>query len=224
MEKYFYKLTDNIDFVWKIKVHDQDPYRQGEMDFGHYVCNQRVFNPYIFESLADFEQRETLSDYKEIAADQVNDENCYFDRSIGLLHTDDYWTNFYALRHVNCLRQIVPIVFGSSKEQLIVITHKDRERYLKLISCGAEVGQDIYNAAYDYFKSLWEFDSHFSKSNLDTLESFLPTLELQAIYLRQEKVDEVDTACVVFRPSWDPEHGLAILLNLDTHEVRLYED
>ena len=66
MEKYFYKLVSNIDFVWKIKIHNQDPYRQGEMDFGHYVCNQRVFNPYIFESLADFEQREFLSDYKEI--------------------------------------------------------------------------------------------------------------------------------------------------------------
>ena len=60
--------------------------------------------------------------------------------------------------------------------------------------------------------------------NGDTLELFLPTLELQAIYLNQKKAEEVDTACVVFRPSWDPEHGLAILLNLDSEEVKLYED
>ena len=58
----------------------------------------------------------------------------------------------------------------------------------------------------------------------DTLELFLPTLELQAIYLNQEKDEEVNTVCVVFRPSWDPEHGLAILLNLDSKEVKLYED
>jgi hypothetical protein len=89
---------------------------------------------------------------------------------------------------------------------------------------GTEVGQEIYITAHDYFKSLWEFDTYFSKTNLHTLESFLPTLELQAIYLRQEKDDKIDFACVVFRPSWDPEHGLAILINLDSKEVTLYED
>jgi len=106
MEKYFYKLVDNIDFVWKINIHVLDPYKQGEIDFGHYVSNQRVFNPYIFESLADFEQKVFLSDYKEIEVDLVNEENCYFDRSIGLLHRDEYWTNLYAHRHVHCLGRI----------------------------------------------------------------------------------------------------------------------
>ena len=154
----------------------------------------------------------------------VNEENCYFDRSIGLLHRDDYWTNLHAHRHVNCLGRIAPLVFGGGKQQLNSITNNDRERYLKLMACGPEVGQAIYKVAHDYFKSLWEFDTHFSKTNLDTLELFLPTLELQAIYLNQEKDEEVDTACVVFRPSWDPEHGLAILLNLDSWEVKLYED
>lgn len=224
MEKYFYKLTDNIDFVWKINVHVQDPYKQDELDFGHYVCNQRVFNPYVFDSLADFEQREIFKDYKEIEADVVNEENCYFDRTIGLLHTDDYWTNLYALRHVNCLGQIAPLVFGKSKEGLNTISNKDRERYLKLMACGPDVGQAIYNTAHDYFCSLWEFDSHFSQTNLDTLAKFLPTLELQAIYLDQKKDEEKDSACVVFRPSWDPEHGLAVLINLDSKEVTLYED
>ena len=51
MEKYFFKIVDNIDFVWKINTHVLDPYKQGEIDFGHYVSNQRVFNPYIFETL-----------------------------------------------------------------------------------------------------------------------------------------------------------------------------
>jgi hypothetical protein len=223
MEKYFYKLVDNIDFVWKINIHVQDPYKQGEIDFGHYVCNQRVFNPYVFENISDFEQRTFLSDYKEIETGVINEENCYFDHSIGLLHTDDYWTNLHAHRNVNCLGKITPIVFGGGKGT-IEITNNDRDRYLKLMACGPEVGQAIYSVANDYFRSLWEFDSHFSETNLDTLESFLPTLELQAIYLNEEKNEKTDTACVVFRPSWDPEHGLAILINLDSKEVTLYED
>ena len=49
-------------------------------------------------------------------------------------------------------------------------------------------------------------------------------MDYNAVYLNQKKAEEVDTACVVFRPSWDPEHGLAILLNLDSEEVKLYED
>lgn len=224
MEKYFYKLVDNIDFVWKIKFHATDPYKQGEIDFGRYVNNQRVFNPYLFESLTDFQQKAFTSGYKEIEPDLVNEENCYFDRSIGLLQWDDYWTNLHAHRYVNCLGRIAPIVFGSGKEQLNSITKNDRERYCKLMACGPEVGQAIYKVAYDYFKSLWEFDTHFSKTNLDALELFLPTLELQAIYLNQQKDDHLNTACVVFRPSWDAEHGLAILLNLDSEEVKLYED
>lgn len=234
MEKYFYKVVDNIDFVWKINIHGQDPYKQNVLDFGHYVCNQRVFNPYIFENLADFQQRENVSDYKEIQPDKVNEENCYFDRSIGLLHTDGYWTNLHAHRNVPCLGKITPVVFSSSKEQTNAISSNDRERYLKLMACEPEVGQVIYHVAHDYFKSLWEFDTHFSETNLDTLEKFLPTLELQAIYLRaesaasereeSESAKEIDTACVVFRPSWDPEHGLAILINLDSKEVKLYED
>ena len=224
MERYFYKIIDNIDFVWKISLNVLDPYKQGEMDFCHYVNNQRVFNPYLFDSLTDFQQRAFSSDYKEIEADLVNEDNCYFDRSIGLLHTDEYWTDLHAHRYVNCLGKIATVVFGSGMEPLKSITKKDREQYLKLLACGPEVGQAVYKAAHDYFKSLWDFDTHFSKTNLDTLALFLPTLELQAIYLNQEKYEEEETACVVFRPSWDPEHGLAILLNLDSQEVRLYED
>lgn len=236
MEKYFYKIVDNIDFVWKINTHVQDPYKKGEMDFGLYVGNQRVFNPYLFESLADFQDSAFLSDYQEIEADVVNERNCYFDRRIGLLHTDEYWTNLHAHRNVPCLGKITPIVFSSTAEQTNVLSNSEREQYLKLMACGPEVGQAIYHTAHDYFRSLWEFDPHFSETNLDTLELFLPTLELQAIYLKSDQQNEkqsaaaeragkeVDTACVVFRPSWDPEHGLAILINLDSKEVTLYED
>lgn len=224
MEKYFYKIVDNIDFVWKIEPIINDPYKQNEINFGHYACNKRIFNPHIFESLDDFEKREFLTSYKEIKPDLINEEKCYFDKTIGLLHKGDYWQNLYALRQVNCLDETVPIVFGNSTDQENFITEKDRELYLKLMSCSKLVRQDIYKLAYSYFKSLWEFDVFFAKTNLNTLEKFLPTLELQAIYLKYEEEENADIVTVVFRPSWDPEHGLAIILDLDSMEVKLYED
>jgi hypothetical protein len=224
MEKYFYKIVDNIDFVWKIEAIINDPYKQNEIDFGHYACNKRLFNPYIFESLEDFEKRELLTGYKEIKADLINEEQCYFDKTIGLLHKDEYWTNLYALRQVNCLDKMAPIVFGNSTDQEDLITENDRENYSKLMSCGVIEGKEIYTLAFSYFKSLWEFDEFFANTNLGSLEKFLPTLELQAIYLKYDKEENADIASIVFRPSWDPEHGLAILLDLNTKEIKLYED
>jgi hypothetical protein len=224
MEKVFYKLTDNVDFVWKVENVSNDPYKESAISFGQYVCNKRVFNPAIFETIADFEQGEHLLTYKEIIPDRLNEEKCYYDNIIGLLHADDYWNDLHALRHVNCLNEIVPIVFDGSNENRSFITSADRESYLKLLACGAEKGQDIYDCAYQYFKTLWNFDAHFAQTNLDTIEKFLPTLELQAIYLKQAEEQAEAAACIVFRPSWDPEHGLAIVLNLATMNVKLYED
>lgn len=119
---------------------------------------------------------------------------------------------------------MAPIVFGNSTDPEDFITEKDRELYLKLMSCGQDTGQKIYQTAHNYFKSLWEFDEFFAKTKLDTLEKFLPTLELQAIYLKYEEEENNEIATVVFRPSWDLEHGLAILLDLNNMEVKLYED
>ena len=82
----------------------------------------------------------------------------------------------------------------------------------------------IYQTAYQYFKSLESLDQSFSETNLDTLDKFLPTLELQAVYLSYKENENANIACIVFRPSWDPELGLAVLLNLDTMEVKLHED
>jgi hypothetical protein len=119
---------------------------------------------------------------------------------------------------------MAPIVFGNSTNQENFITEKDRDLYLKLMSCGQDTGQKIYQTAHNYFKSLWDFDEFFAITKLDTVEKFLPTLELQAIYLKYEDEENTEIATVVFRPSWDLEHGLAILLKLNTMEVTLYKD
>jgi hypothetical protein len=224
MEKFFYKLVDNTDFVWKVENVSNDPYKENTLTFRQYVCNKRVFNPVIFESIADFEQSEQLLTYKEIIPDQLNNEKSYYDNVIGLVHADDYWNNLHAFRHVNCLNELVPIVFDSSDENNPFITNADRENYLKLQACGAEKGHEIYDCAFQYFKTLWDFDAHFEQTQLDTIEKFLPTLELQAIYLSNANTETEASACIVFRPSWDPEHGLAVVLNLVTMKVQLYED
>ena len=224
MQKVFYKLIDNTDFVWKVANLSNDPYRDGELTFTQFVCNKRVFNPAIFENLADFEKSEELLSYREIIPNQLNDVKCYYDNTIGLLHADDYWNSLFALRHVNCLNEIVPIVFDSNNEQGLFISEADRESYLKLLACGAEKAREIYECALQYFKTLWDFDTHFSKTKLDTIHKFLPTLELQAIYLNNTEDECAATANIVFRPSWDPEYGLCIVLNLATEAISLYED
>ena len=224
MDKYFYKIINNIDFVWKIEAIVNDPYKLNKIDYRHYVCNKRQFIPYSFESIEDIEKQNLITDYKEIKPDLLNADNCYFDKIVGLLHKDDYWLNLYALRYVNCLDQLSPIVFGDSNKQENFITESDRDLYLKLMSFDRSIGQKIHQTAYEYFKSLWPADKFFSETNLDTLEKFLPTLELQAIYLRYEENENANIACVVFRPSWDQELGLALLLILDTMEVKLYND
>lgn len=224
MEKVFYKLVDNTDFVWKVESSANDPYKKNALAFGQYVCNKRVFNPAIFESIADFEQSEQLLTYKEIIPNQLNEEKCYYDNVIGLVHANDYWNNLHAFRYVNCLNEVVPIVFNSSNENRPLLTNADRESYLKLVACGAEKRQEIYDCAYQYFKTLWDVDAHFAQTKLDTIEKFLPTLELQAIYLNNTEDECAATANIVFRPSWDPEYGLCIVLNLATEVISLYED
>lgn len=224
MEKVFYMLVGSTDFVWKVESSANDPYKKNAFVVGQYVLNKRVFNPAIFEKLADFELSDQLLPYKEIIPNQLNEEKCYYDNVIGLVHADNYWTNLYALRHVNCLNEVVPIVFNSSSEKTPYLTENDRESYQKLMSCSAEKACEIYQIVYEYFKTLWDFDAHFAETNLDTIEKFLPTLELQAIYLSNAKSETDATACIVFRPSWDPDHGLAVVLNLETMAVKLYED
>jgi len=44
MDKYFYKIVDNIDFVWKIEKIIDDPYKLDEIEYGHFVCNQKQYN------------------------------------------------------------------------------------------------------------------------------------------------------------------------------------
>lgn len=223
MEKIFYKIINSVDFVWKTETTTNDPYKLQPHTFGHYVNNKRVFHPVIFESLSAFQQSEHLLTYKEISPSKINKEKCYYDPTIGLLHKNDYWNNFFALRHINCLDATVPVVFDDNPDQLDSISNINRESYLKLLACESGKKDEIYDCAFNYFKTLWNFDKHFAVTNLDTIEKFLPTLELQAVYLKVK--NECDAfACIVFRPSWDPDHGLAVLLDLKTLEINLMED
>jgi hypothetical protein len=211
MNRYFYKIVDNIDFVWKIETITSDPYKLNETDFGHFVCNQRQFIPYLFQSVHDIKNRGLLNDYKEILPQVLTDDNCYLDKTIGLLHKDNYWQTFFAVRHIACLNRMSSIVFNS------VIEDADSKVYHKLMTCNDAVGEKIYQAAYTYFKSLWHVDEYFSATNLDTIDKFLPTIQLQAVYIRQDEKN----IRFAFRPSWDEEHGLSINLDIESFEVTI---
>jgi hypothetical protein len=216
MERYFYKIVDNIDFVWKIEPVLDDPYKLNTTDFGYFVCNQKQFIPYLFQSIQDIKSRNLIDDFKEILPQVLTDDNCYFDKSIGLLHKDSYWKTLFAVRQINFLNRMSPIIFQPN------INDIDIKNYNKLMSCDYHIGKKIYEAAYNYFKRLWEIDEYFSSSNLDTMDKFLKTIQLQAIYIRQNDENR-DNIFFAFRPSWDEEHGLQIILNLETFEVAIDE-
>lgn len=217
MDKYFFKIIDSIDFVWKIEKITNDPYKLNETDFGHFVCNQRQFVPYLFQSIQDIKNRDLLNDYKEIIPQVLTEDIYYFENTIGLLHKDNYWNTLFAVRHINCLKRMSPIIFRTTIEDL------DCKIYDKLMACTFSVGQRIYEAAFNYFKKLWAIDEYFSSTNLDTLDKFLKTIQLQAIYIRQDNNVNDNDVLFAFRPSWDEEHGLRIILNLENYEVTIEE-
>jgi hypothetical protein len=217
MDRYFFKIIDNIDFVWKIERITNDPYKTDETSFGHFVCNQRQFVPFLFQSLQDIKRRGLLNDYKEILPQALTDESCYFDKTIGLLHKDTYWETLFAVRHINCLNRMSPIIFRTN------IQESDCKIYEKLMTCDFSVGQRIYEVAYSYFKKLWEIDEYFSSTNLDTLDKFLNTIQLQAVYIRRDDNVNDNDVLFSFRPSWDEEHGMRIVLNLENYEVTIDE-
>jgi hypothetical protein len=220
MDRYFYKIIDNIDFVWKIETITDDPYKLNELDFGHYTCNQKQYIGYIFQDIQDIEKRGLFKDYKEINVGAIDDNSCYYDKTIGLLHKDDYWQDLYAVRYVKCLEKMAPILFGDGTAREDSITETDRNLYRRLMTFDKTIGQKIYQTAYDYFKSLWEIDDYYSETNLDTIEKFMPTLALQAVYLWHDKDENINLASISFNPSWDEEHKLNIRLNLDTLEAK----
>jgi hypothetical protein len=213
MNRYFYKIVDNIDFVWKIEKVTSDPYKLDEIDNGHFVCNQRQFIPYLFQGIPDIKNRGLLNDYKEILPQLLTDDNCYLDKTIGLLHKDNYWETLFAVRYISCLNRMSPVIFNSKIED------SDSDLYDKLMACNHTIGQNIYEAAYGYFKDLWEIDEYFSATNFDTIEKFVKTIELQAVYIRPDNNLSENYICFAFRPSWDEEHGLRINLDLESFEV-----
>jgi hypothetical protein len=211
MDRYFYKIVDDIDFVWKIERVRSDAYKLNETDFGHFVCNHRLFVPYLFKNIQDIRTRGLLNGYKEILPQVLTDDNCYLDNTIGLLHKNSYWETLFAVRHVGFLNKMSPIIFGST------IKDVDSTVYQKLMACDHAVGQKIYQAAYTYFKSLCDIDEYFSSTSLDTIDKFLTTLQLQAVYIGQNE----NSIRFAFRPSWDEEHGLSINLDVESFSVTI---
>jgi hypothetical protein len=50
MNRYFYKLINQTDFVWEIEASVNDTYRKNNINYGIFVSNKRQFIGYSFKS------------------------------------------------------------------------------------------------------------------------------------------------------------------------------
>ena len=214
--KYFYKTESNIDFVWKISKNQNDPYKESELLIEHFVNNVKQHVIYILESEDDLKKWNLLTNYTEATIGTFDSNNTSIDEQLGLLHKDPKFQTIYAYRHINHFNKIVPIEFSDSLGPINV-----RALFTDILTLTKESYQKIIDSCYTYFKSLWEVHEYYSETKLDTIDKFLPTIELNNITINDNLENKEVT--FYFRPSWDTEHGLYILFNFNTMECQVEE-
>ena len=201
--KCYYKIENNIDFVWRIRELKDDPYRKGESIAEHFVGNTKQFVRWIVKNEKDLKERNLLEGYQEIG------NNAVYDEVLGLLRKDEKFPVIYGFRQILGLEKIARIEFENTIEIRSV-----RDLFQKAINIDKVIGDKIINIGFEYYKKLWETDEYFSEPNLNTIEKFKPTIELQSVNF----YDDIKSGNVTyyFRPSWDEEHGLHIKFNLNS--------
>ncbi|MCH2231903.1 MAG: hypothetical protein MK105_16325 [Crocinitomicaceae bacterium] len=201
--KCYYKIENNIDFVWRIREIKDDPYRKGESIAEHFVGNTKQFVRWIVKNEKDLKERNLLEGYQEIG------NNAVYDEVLGLLRKDEKFPVIYGFRQILGLEKIARIEFENTIEIRSV-----RDLFQKAINIDKVIGDKIINIGFEYYKKLWETDEYFSEPNLNTIEKFKPTIELQSVNF----YDDIKSGNVTyyFRPSWDEEHGLHIKFNLNS--------
>lgn len=204
--KYFYKIEDNIEFVWRIRQIIDDPYRKGESIAEHFVGNIKQFVKWIVKTENDLKARKLLDGYKEIYG---NENSVIYDEVLGLLRKDKKFPVTYAYRQIVGLNKIVRIEFENTVE-----IKSARDLFQKAINIDKETGEKIIKIGFEYYKKLWEINEYFSEPNLDTIEKFKPTIELQSVNFYGDVISKNVT--YYFRPSWDEEHGLYVRFNLNS--------
>lgn len=207
--KYFYKIENNIEFVWRIRQIEDDPYRKDDSIAEHFVGNTKQYVKWIVRNEKDLKERNLLNGYKEIFENKNCEDDVIYDEVLGLLRKDEKFPVIYAFRQIVGLEKIARIEFENTVE-----IKSARNLFHKAVNIDKEIGEMIIKIGFEYYKRLWEIDEYFSKPNLDTIEKFKPTIELQSVNL----YDDVKTGNVTyyFRPSWDEESGLYIRFNFES--------
>lgn len=201
--RYFYKIENNIEFVWRVRQIEDDPYRKNENIAEHFVGNIKQFIRWIVKTEDDLKERNLLEGYKEL---KNNENDLIYDEVLGLLRKDEKFQVTYAYRLILGLNKIAKIEFDDTVEIKSV-----RDLFQKAVNIDRETGKKIIEIGFEYYKRLWKIDKYYSSPNLDTMEKFMPTIELQSVNLYDDVSSEYVT--YYFRPSWDEEHGLYIRFN-----------
>lgn len=201
--KYFYKIENNIEFVWRIRQIEDDPYRIGQSIAEHFVGNTKQFVKWIVRNEKDLKERNLLTGYREIYENGNNEDGVIYDEVLGLLRKDKKFPTIFAYRQIEGLKKIALIEFDEK-----VKVETTRNLFQKAVNIDLVNGMKIIEAGFEHYKKLWSIDEYFSEPNLNTIEKFLPTIELQSIWLDENPENEVVTYS--FRPSWDEEHGLRV--------------
>lgn len=201
---YFYKIENNIEYVWRVRQITNDPYRENQTIAEHFVGNIKQFIGRILRSENDLRQYNFLANYKTVGSDKFNEEKVIHDEIIGLLRQDE--SELYACRHILGLNKIALVRFENS-----VDIKSARQLFQKAVNIDKAFGMQIIQAGFEYYKKLWSIDEYFSEPNLNTIEKFEPTIELQSVTLYGDMEEEFAT--YYFRPSWDEEHGMYVRVN-----------
>lgn len=199
MNTYFYKIENDIDFVWRIRKVDDDPYQEGELIGEYLVGNVYTHTDHLITDKQDLYRLKLLNGFKEILSGSFNAENATYDPVLGTLRMDKDMLNLYTYRHLHYLKAIVPISFESN-----LLIKEVRDLYLKVIEPDSRLADQIFNTAFDRYKS-YGLDDGISE-----IGDFKSTLSPGEISLIDP---EEGLVSYFFRPSWDEEHGLYIMVN-----------
>lgn len=205
-ERIFYKIENNIDYVWRIVKVKNDPFRKDEFVAELLIGNIKQFINRIVKNEQDLNRYNFLDGFIEL--NHVDDKIIY-DRELGLWRRHEKWQEIFAYRNIKGLNRIVPVSFETT-----VDIKSAKEILSKSINISTVIGNEIIHAGLKYYQYLCSINDYFAQVPMNSIEEFKSTIELNSVSIYGD-VESHDVT-YYFRPSWDEEHGLYIKFNFKT--------
>lgn len=207
MKKYYYKIQNNVELLC-IVSDSTDPFRPNEK-VAEFFVNNIKFEPKTEGLGVGFSEsfRKELDGFQEVYLNEIFNNKILVHEKIGLMRINSEGAYFVS-RHLIFLNKISYIFFYNTINENAV------KRYLYLVDLPLEVGNILYQKAYDYYQ-MSGIEELYEMDKLSLIE-FRKTIELQSI-----TINDSNGITIYFRPSWDEEHGLYIRLNTDTDEIEV---